>query len=156
MTVCREVAGVVVSLTVLCSSLCAQDVAGVSNQNLSLRGVALEYGYLWADRVINTTSYGVRFDLGYAGTGVRVVPSLMYWTSSMNAGEIVGLKDRVQDLVAEQNDGVRPALDLGRIDFTDIAVGADVHVVWELPMDCLLYTSPSPRDKRQSRMPSSA
>ena len=25
-----------------------------------------------------------------------------------------------------------------------------------LPMICLLYTSPSPRDKRQSRMPSSA
>jgi len=25
-----------------------------------------------------------------------------------------------------------------------------------LPMYCLLYTSPSPRDKRQSRMPSSA
>ena len=26
----------------------------------------------------------------------------------------------------------------------------------ENPKDCLLYTSPSPRDKRQSRMPSSA
>ena len=26
----------------------------------------------------------------------------------------------------------------------------------EPPIDCLLYTSPSPRDKRQSRMPSSA
>ena len=26
----------------------------------------------------------------------------------------------------------------------------------ELYKDCLLYTSPSPRDKRQSRMPSSA
>ena len=25
-----------------------------------------------------------------------------------------------------------------------------------VPQDCLLYTSPSPRDKRQSRMPSSA
>ena len=25
-----------------------------------------------------------------------------------------------------------------------------------IPMTCLLYTSPSPRDKRQSRMPSSA
>ena len=25
-----------------------------------------------------------------------------------------------------------------------------------MPMSCLLYTSPSPRDKRQSRMPSSA
>ena len=26
----------------------------------------------------------------------------------------------------------------------------------DLPIICLLYTSPSPRDKRQSRMPSSA
>ena len=31
----------------------------------------------------------------------------------------------------------------------------DVHVPVE-PEACLLYTSPSPRDKRQSRMPSSA
>ena len=28
--------------------------------------------------------------------------------------------------------------------------------VRDLPEPCLLYTSPSPRDKRQSRMPSSA
>ena len=27
---------------------------------------------------------------------------------------------------------------------------------WKLNHGCLLYTSPSPRDKRQSRMPSSA
>ena len=27
---------------------------------------------------------------------------------------------------------------------------------WNPDMHCLLYTSPSPRDKRQSRMPSSA
>ena len=33
-----------------------------------------------------------------------------------------------------------------------LAVASDMHQVWI----CLLYTSPSPRDKRQSRMPSSA
>ena len=35
---------------------------------------------------------------------------------------------------------------------------APTHLVLyrELPEICLLYTSPSPRDKRQSRMPSSA
>ena len=27
---------------------------------------------------------------------------------------------------------------------------------WELPSSCLLYTSPSPRDRTRSRMPSSA
>ena len=30
------------------------------------------------------------------------------------------------------------------------------HLLTKLAADCLLYTSPSPRDKRQSRMPSSA
>ena len=30
------------------------------------------------------------------------------------------------------------------------------HFILHLYHDCLLYTSPSPRDKRQSRMPSSA
>ena len=35
------------------------------------------------------------------------------------------------------------------------SIPAGMH--WtELPEYCLLYTSPSPRDKRQSRMPSSA
>ena len=29
-------------------------------------------------------------------------------------------------------------------------------IVLDIMMPCLLYTSPSPRDKRQSRMPSSA
>ena len=33
-------------------------------------------------------------------------------------------------------------------------IASDVETAW--PKICLLYTSPSPRDKRQSRMPSSA
>ena len=35
-------------------------------------------------------------------------------------------------------------------------VVADVVAVFVVANVCLLYTSPSPRDKRQSRMPSSA
>ena len=40
-----------------------------------------------------------------------------------------------------------------------ITCGSTNQVVVQTPhmsMPCLLYTSPSPRDKRQSRMPSSA
>ena len=36
------------------------------------------------------------------------------------------------------------------------ALAAEPNNSDELLEDCLLYTSPSPRDKRQSRMPSSA
>ena len=35
-------------------------------------------------------------------------------------------------------------------------VDDDVKVSWQQVYDCLLYTSPSPRDQRGSRMPSSA
>ena len=40
---------------------------------------------------------------------------------------------------------------------TDVSLWArDSKTVDEINKHCLLYTSPSPRDKRQSRMPSSA
>ena len=45
-------------------------------------------------------------------------------------------------------------LDDGRVLVNDIQL-VKKHVKAN-PMACLLYTSPSPRDKRQSRMPSSA
>ena len=35
-------------------------------------------------------------------------------------------------------------------------VRLDAEAVAEVPNDCLLYTSPSPRDRTRSRMPSSA
>ena len=35
-------------------------------------------------------------------------------------------------------------------------MSADDIITAHIYADCLLYTSPSPRDKRQSRMPSSA
>ena len=45
---------------------------------------------------------------------------------------------------------------LDELELTDIhLVGPDVGMAL-LPLRCLLYTSPSPRDRTRSRMPSSA
>ena len=46
--------------------------------------------------------------------------------------------------------GVRPQRTLGRIQNRDLKVREGA------PIGCLLYTSPSPRDRQKSRMPSSA
>ena len=40
--------------------------------------------------------------------------------------------------------------------FVRLEPGIDVFDDYDQLLACLLYTSPSPRDKRQSRMPSSA
>ena len=45
----------------------------------------------------------------------------------------------------------------GVSDVVSVYTGGHVsHPTYEQVCSCLLYTSPSPRDKRQSRMPSSA
>jgi hypothetical protein len=127
------------TLVVPSGSAWGQDIADIDYEHLSFRGIGLEFGYIWPDRVEPTESYTLRFDLGYAGPGLRITPSVTYWKSELVGSEIVEFEDRVRDLVAEQNGGVRPVLDLGTIDYTDIAIGIDAHVVWELPLDLLTF-----------------
>ena len=68
------------------------------------------------------------------------------WVKPNSSEEI-----KVIDPATEENCAV---ITLGNKADVDIAVNAakDAYESWA----CLLYTSPSPRDKRQSRMPSSA
>lgn len=121
------------------AAVAGQDIADIDYEHLAFRGIGFEVGYLWPDRLEPTESYGLRFDFGYAGPGLRVVPSATYWSSPLESREIIELADRVSELVAEQTGGPAPALDLGTIDYTDIALGVDVHVVWELPLDVLTF-----------------
>ena len=70
-----------------------------------------------------------------------------------NAADLLSdIKERAEHLML---------LDLGRNDVGRVARPGTVRVVSNFEIElyshvCLLYTSPSPRDKRQSRMPSSA
>jgi hypothetical protein len=116
-----------------------QDVADIDYAYLSLRGIAPEFGYFWSDRVEPTQTYGLRVDMGYAGPGLRVTPSLTYWRSRLERAEVDELADQVSDLVAARTGGPRPNLDLGTIDYQDIAIGLDAHVVWEVPFDLLTF-----------------
>jgi hypothetical protein len=121
------------------AALAGQDIADIDYEHLSFRGFGIELGYVWPDRVDPAPTYGVRLDLGYAGPGLRVTPTLTYWRSHLEAAEIAEFEDRIADLVAEQNLGVRPVLDLGTIRYSDLAIGLDTHVVWALPLNLLTF-----------------
>ena len=114
------------------------DIPDIDYEHLSFRGFGLEVGRMWPDRVENATTYGIRIDLGYAGPGLRVLPSVGYWSADLEADEVSEFEARIADLVAEQG-GVRPDLDLGSITYRDISVGVDAQVVWEVPLDLLTF-----------------
>jgi hypothetical protein len=118
----------------------AQQLADYDYDQLSFRGVGAWLGGIRPTRVESTTSFGMRADFGYAGPGLRVVPSLGYWSSRMKAGEVRELSDRVEELILDQNPGSGPVdVDLGTIEWSDLIVGLDAHFVWAVPGDILTY-----------------
>src|SRR5437868_12041452 len=88
----------------------AQSLADFDYENLSFRGFGLEAGYIWPDKVEPTPSYGVRMDLGYLGPGLRLTPSVTYWSSRMKRVEVAQLEDRVDSLIARQQGVPVPAV----------------------------------------------
>lgn len=116
-----------------------QDLADLDYENLSFRGIGLEYGYIFPTQVEPTSSYGVRFDLGYLGPGLRLVPSFTYWSSDFQAEEVSELETRVASLVSRQTGFPPPTVDLGTIEWTNYSLGLDAHVVWSVPFDLLTF-----------------
>lgn len=129
--VCAVLAGVVPAS--------AQDLADFDYENLRFRGFGLDWGYMWPSRVEPTQSFGVRMDLGYLGPGLRIVPSVSYWSAPFKAAEVDELEGRVAQLISSQTDDPPPTVDLGVIDWSDITLGLDAHVVWTVPGNLLTF-----------------
>ena len=135
-------------LTVLLAGpvpVAAQDLADFDYALLSVRGIGFEAGYLPAYRIHGvrgeTRSWGARLDLGYLGPGLRIAPSVTYWSSELETGEVSRLETRLEQLIAREvggaGSGGGPEVDLGTITWTDLVVGFDAHVVWNVPFGWL-------------------
>ena len=116
-----------------------QDLADLDYENLGFRGFGLDWGYLWPNGIERAGSVGVRIDLGYAGPGLRIMPTVAYWSSPLEGSEIAELEDRIEELITAQSGAPSPTLDLGTMRWRDVAVGVDAHVVWNSLLDLLTY-----------------
>jgi len=116
-------------------------LADYDYENLSFRGFSLESGYIWPTRVDPTYTIGARVDLGYLGPGLRLVPGVAYWSSTMKGSEVRELERTVDDLVEGQLDPGTPfsGVDLGTVDWSDFILSLDSHFVWSVPLDLLTY-----------------
>ena len=106
----------------------------------------------------NTHDYGSRFALSASGGSCgRLITLLHHYVEAgcqMGSRSVrVGSRQYGVEMLANQNTRC------GHYEVWSTEVGPDNNAVHPLAPKrniCLLYTSPSPRDKRQSRMPSSA
>jgi hypothetical protein len=131
----RFVLGVLAAASLAAKPARAQDLADFDYENLSFRGVGLEWGYIWPTSVEPTQTIGLRMDLGYLGPSVRIVPGITYWSSRMKRSEVRELEMRVEELVdREAAPGSPPAsVNLGTIDRSDLVLSVDAQVVWRAP-----------------------
>ncbi len=116
----------------------AQGLADFDYENLSFRGIAAEWGYIFPDRVESTSSLSARMDLGFLGPGVRVVTGVTHWSSFLVADEVGRLERRVEELVLERS-GEVVEIDLGQIEWRDLALHADAHMMWQVPFGMLTF-----------------
>jgi hypothetical protein len=107
-------------------------------ENLAFRGVMLDMGWVRPGRVVPTSSFGARFDLGFLGPGVRVTAGFSRWASTLRQAEVAVFERQLADLV-EGETGERPSVNLGRITWSDVALNADAHVVWRIPGGVITY-----------------
>jgi len=127
-----------VGLSILPAEGSGQSLEDFDYEYLSFRGFSLEGGRIWPTRVDPTYSVGVRVDMGYLGPGLRIVPGISYWSSTMKRGEVARLETRIRDLVFGPG-SAEEAPDLGQIDWSDLALTLDGHFVWGIPFDLLSY-----------------
>lgn len=109
-----------------------QELADFDYENLSFRGVGLDFGYMISSRVESTGTFGARADLGFLGPGVRVTAGFTRWSSFLKDSEVRTLEERVEELVLEQT-GTATQVNLGRISWSDVAFNADAHMLWRIP-----------------------
>ncbi len=141
MKIARAWVGVCLGTFVMVGGAAGQELADYDYENLSLRGVTVEGGYLWADNVEDTESIGIKFDLGYLGPGFRLVTGVTYWDSRMAREELARWESRLSSLNSTQGGAAPPGgFDLGIVDREDIQLSLDGHYVWRIPANLFFYT----------------
>lgn len=121
-------------------SAVGQDLADYDYENLGFRGVAAHWGHMVAPtRVEPTWTLGARMDLGYLGPGLRLTPTVSWWSSTLEAGEVDELEGRLSSLIDRETPGAPPTVDLGTIDWSDLSLGLDAHVVWDVRWGLLTF-----------------
>jgi len=118
----------------------AQGLANYDYDNLTFRGIGLDWGRIGPNKVDATTLYGMRVDLGFLGPAVRLIPSVSFWKSDLKRSELESVAARLSELPAIKERGVTiNANDLGTVEWSTLSLSVDTHLVWTAPAHVFTY-----------------
>ena len=106
----------------------AQTLADYDYENLAFRGLGFEVGGVIPTELERTVSYGLHADMGFVGPSVRIVPSMRYWSSSLQEAHLERLSEQIVQL-CEKQAATCPALDLGEVERTDLELSTEAHYI---------------------------
>lgn len=133
-------AAAALALAALPASAPGQSLADFDYENLELRGVGLHAGGIVPNTVEPEATFGASLDLGYLGPGLRIVPSVTWWSSRLDAEEVGELERKLEETIPAVDPGVPPPdISLGVIDWRDLAFTVDAQIVWRTPLRILTY-----------------
>jgi len=126
------------SLTLSASPVVAQGITDIDYEDLTLRGVMVDVGRIFPNRVEGANSVGARLDLGFLTRGVRATVGANRWSSFLVREEVAGFEDRLEELVFEQT-GTATTINLGNISWSNTSIHGDAHLLWRIPFGVLTY-----------------
>lgn len=108
----------------------AQTLEDYDYEDLHLRAVGPEVGWVLPADMEPAPSFGVRADLGYVGPHVRIAPAIRFWSSSLRQQEVQRLAQQIVRICERQASAACPSsLDLGQVRRSDLELSADAHYV---------------------------
>lgn len=117
-----------------------QSLEDYDYENLTFRGLGVDVGYVFPNKVKGAPALGIRADLGYLGPGVRIAPSLTFWNSEMRAAELDRLAGQLNRIPPLRERGVSiTGRDLGTVELSAIGLNLDGQYVWLAPTRLLAY-----------------
>lgn len=112
----------------------AQALEDYDYENLQLRGIGAEFGWVVPWNIEPAMSFGVRGDMGFVGPHVRITPAIRYWSSQLKDDEVERLATQFIEICDRRAPGSCPSsLDLGEVSRSDLELSADAHIIPDVP-----------------------
>lgn len=117
-----------------------QNLPDYEDANLSFRGILVEVGHIFPNKIEDTDIFALRFDLGFLTPGFRIVPGVAFWTSTMAQDEVNKFESLLGQLNTDQG-GSSPSggFNLGSIKRDDVVLSLDGSYMWSIPLDFFFW-----------------